>query len=83
MVPLRVDKIRQEEEKEMRAKLVNERKAPKPPKKYNLELWKKLRGEWRHHSTVMYNQPYGICSSEKKKRETNKAHFEFYKIVPN
>jgi len=58
-------------------------RAQKVRKTYDLQLWKKLHDKWRHHSTVMYNQSYGLCKSEKNKRESNKAHFEFYKIVLN
>jgi hypothetical protein len=55
----------------------------KPPKLHNLELHKKINGKWQHSSTVVWNSPYSLCKGEKTKREANKSHFEFYKIVPS
>lgn len=52
-------------------------------KLYNLELHKKLNGKWVHYSTDIWNSSYSLCKGEKIKKEAYKAHFEFYKIVPN
>lgn len=52
-------------------------------KLYNLELHKKVNGKWVHHSTVVWNGPYSLCKGEGVKKNAYKAHFEFYKIVPN
>lgn len=50
---------------------------------HNLQLWKKVNGKWIHFSTEIWNGPYSLCKGEKIKKEAYKAHFEFYKIVPN
>lgn len=53
------------------------------PKLYNLELHKKVNGMWIKHSTIIWAGPASLCYGEKKKLDSIKAHFEFYKVVPN
>lgn len=55
----------------------------KPPKLFNLELHKKVNGKWVHYSTIIWNKLASLCYGEKKKLESVKSHFEFYKVVPN
>lgn len=52
-------------------------------KLYNLELHKKVGNKYVHDSTVVWQCPYSLCKGEKIKKQAYKAHFEFYKIVPN
>ena len=49
---------------------------------YNLELHKKVNGEWSHFETIIWSASYPLCKGMKIQRETTKAYFEFYKIVP-
>ena len=53
------------------------------PKLYNLELHKKVNGKWVHQSTIIWNSQAPLCYGEKKKLDSVKAYFEFYKVVPN
>ncbi len=55
----------------------------KTPKMYDLQLWRKVDDTYRHVETRVWNSPYRLCKWEKDNREAYKAHFEFYKIVPN
>ena len=52
-------------------------------KAYDLQHWRKVNGQWRHYATPIRNKPYGLVKGQKNKLDAAKAHFEFYKIVPN
>ena len=52
-------------------------------KLYNLVRYRLHDGKWKEEATVVWNCPYSLCRGEKKKKEATKAHFEFFKIVPN
>ncbi len=51
--------------------------------RFNLELHKKVNGEWRHSETIIWNASYSLCKGMKIQREATKAYFEFYKITKN
>ena len=52
-----------------------------PKKLYNLQVWSKTDGIYRHTDTISYAQPYAICKANKQRFQ--KQHFQFLKIIRN
>lgn len=52
-------------------------------KLWDLQLHKKLNGKWIFHQTIIWNGSAQLVYGEKKKLDSVKAYFEFYKVVEN